>query len=64
VRSALYFSIWYKLKEANIEVPFPQRDLHVRDEEIRVRINSPLRSDRPEGSPGGDRRTDQTAPHA
>jgi small-conductance mechanosensitive channel len=41
VRSALYFSIWYKLKTAGIEVPFPQRDLHVRDEEIKVRIYSP-----------------------
>jgi small-conductance mechanosensitive channel len=41
VRSALYFSIWYKLKTAGIEVPFPQRDLHVRDEEIRVRIEPP-----------------------
>jgi small-conductance mechanosensitive channel len=40
VRSALYFSIWYKLKTAGIEVPFPQRDLHVRDEEIKVRIYS------------------------
>ena len=35
VRSALYFSIWYKLKAANIAIPFPQRDLHVRDEEIK-----------------------------
>lgn len=40
VRSALYFSIWYKLKGAGIEIPFPQRDLHVRDEEIKVRIFS------------------------
>ena len=35
VRSALYFSIWYELKKANIEVPFPQRDLHVRDEAVK-----------------------------
>ena len=41
VRSALYFSIWYKLKTAGIEIPFPQRDLHVRNEEIRVRIHPP-----------------------
>jgi len=31
VRSELLFSIWYKLKQAGIEIPFPQRDLHLRD---------------------------------
>jgi len=36
---ALYFSVWYKLKKENIEVPFPQRDLPVRDEADKVRIN-------------------------
>lgn len=36
VRSALYFSIWYKLKEAGIEIPFPQRDLHVRSGELKI----------------------------
>jgi len=41
VRSALYFSIWYKLKSAGIEIPFPQRDLHVRSGEIKVRIDPP-----------------------
>jgi small-conductance mechanosensitive channel len=46
VRSALYFSIWYKLKEAGIEIPFPQRDLHVRSGEIKVRLDSG-----PEGLP-------------
>jgi small-conductance mechanosensitive channel len=39
VRSALYFSIWYKLKGANIEIPFPQRDLHVRSGELKVRVD-------------------------
>jgi small-conductance mechanosensitive channel len=39
VRSALYFSVWYKLKGAHIEIPFPQRDLHFRGEEIRLRID-------------------------
>jgi small-conductance mechanosensitive channel len=46
VRTALYFSIWYKLKEAGIEIPFPQRDLHVRSGEIKVRLDSG-----PEGLP-------------
>ncbi len=40
VRSALYFSIWYRLKQANIEIPFPQRDLHVRSGELKVRMTS------------------------
>ncbi|MGD9211767.1 MAG: mechanosensitive ion channel [Desulfobacteraceae bacterium] len=30
VRSALYYSIFDALKEANIEIPFPQRDVYVR----------------------------------
>lgn len=29
-RSDLYFAIERKLRENNIEVPFPQRDLHLR----------------------------------
>lgn len=40
IRSTLYFSIWYKLKQANIEIPFPQTDLHVRSGEIKVRMTS------------------------
>jgi len=36
VKSALYFSIWYRLAEAGIEIPFPQRDLHVRSGELKV----------------------------
>jgi len=30
VSSELYFMIWYALTERNIEIPFPQRDLHLR----------------------------------
>ncbi|MDJ0721762.1 MAG: mechanosensitive ion channel [Desulfobacterales bacterium] len=30
VRSALYFAIFEALKAAGIEIPFPQRDLHIR----------------------------------
>ena len=41
VRSALYFSIWYKLKNAGIEIPFPQQDLHFRSGELKVRIDPP-----------------------
>jgi small-conductance mechanosensitive channel len=45
VRSALYFSIWYRLKKAGVEIPFPQRDLHFRSGEIPVA----LRPASPEG---------------
>jgi len=41
VRSSLYFAIWYKLKQAGIEIPFPQMDLHVRSGEVHVRMNPP-----------------------
>ena len=30
VRSALYFAIFEELKKAEIEIPFPQRDIHIR----------------------------------
>lgn len=30
VRSALYFAIFEELKKAGIEIPFPQRDIHIR----------------------------------
>jgi small-conductance mechanosensitive channel len=30
VRSALYFKIFAELHKANIEIPFPQRDIHIR----------------------------------
>jgi small-conductance mechanosensitive channel len=30
VRSALYFSVFEEFKKAGIEIPFPQRDIHIR----------------------------------
>lgn len=30
VRSSLYFAIFEELRKANIEIPFPQRDIHIR----------------------------------
>jgi small-conductance mechanosensitive channel len=30
VRSALYFAVFEAFKQAGIEIPFPQRDLHIR----------------------------------
>ncbi len=35
-RSDLNFAIERKLREAGIEIPFPQRDLHFRSGEVRV----------------------------
>lgn len=32
-RSDVLFSIWRKFKENNIEIPFPQRDLHIKNPE-------------------------------
>jgi small-conductance mechanosensitive channel len=47
VKSDLAVGVWKALKEANIEVPFPQRDLHLKslnEEELKSivqpRINS------------------------
>lgn len=38
VRSDLLFAIWYALKARGIEIPFPQRDLHIRSGELAVRL--------------------------
>ena len=42
LRSDVYFAIWYKLQEAGIEIPFPQRDLHVRS--MTAAVGQALRS--------------------
>ncbi len=31
VRSALYFAVFQEFKKAGIEIPFPQRDIHLRN---------------------------------
>jgi small-conductance mechanosensitive channel len=33
LKSRLYFEIFKKFKEQNIEIPFPQRDLHIKNDE-------------------------------
>ncbi len=36
LRSKLYFEIFKKFRENNIEIPFPQRDLHIKNTEFQV----------------------------
>lgn len=36
LKSQLYYAIFAKFKQHNIEIPFPQRDLHVKSEELSV----------------------------
>ena len=36
LKSKLYFEIFKKFRENNIEIPFPQRDLHIKNTEFRV----------------------------
>ncbi len=38
IRAELNYKIWWALKEAEIEIPFPQRDLHIRSADISVPI--------------------------
>ena len=40
-RSELNFAIVRKLREAGIEIPYPQRDLHFRDRLVRVEMKAP-----------------------
>ena len=32
IRSEIYFAVIKKFKENNIEIPYPQRDIHIKDE--------------------------------
>lgn len=43
VRSEVLLKIWDSFKEHNIEIPFPQRDLHIRSSEIEL-----VKRDRPD----------------
>ena len=35
-KSDLYYAIFVKFKENNIEIPFPQRDLHLRSSDVEL----------------------------
>jgi small-conductance mechanosensitive channel len=38
VRSALYYAIFEELKKAGIEIPFPQRDIHIRSSDVQRQL--------------------------
>lgn len=40
LRSQLYYAIFKKFKEQGIEIPFPQRDLHIKSGELPVNIKN------------------------
>jgi len=40
LKSQLYFSIFKKFNEHGVEIPFPQRDLHIRSGELPVELKS------------------------
>lgn len=40
LRSQLYFSVFKKFKEHGVEIPFPQRDLHIRSGELPVELKN------------------------
>jgi len=41
VRSEVLFALWAQLKDHGIEIPFPQRDLHLRSGTLRIDASSP-----------------------
>jgi small-conductance mechanosensitive channel len=51
VRSQLYYDILQKFRELNIEIPFPQRDLHVRSVDDSADASVPLLGAVPGGKP-------------
>lgn len=39
LKSQLYFEIFKRFKEENIEIPFPQRDIHIKNTEFTIKKN-------------------------
>lgn len=39
LKSQIYYATFKKFKEHNIEIPFPQRDLHIKNEEIKIKTS-------------------------
>ncbi len=40
LRSQIYYAAWKKLQAHNIEIPFPQRDLHIRSGSLEIKTSS------------------------
>jgi small-conductance mechanosensitive channel len=39
LKSQIYYAVFKKFEENNIEIPFPQRDLHIKNEEIKIKTS-------------------------
>jgi len=39
LKSQIYYAVFKKFKEHNIEIPFPQRDLHIKNEELKIKTS-------------------------
>ena len=39
LKSQIYYATFKKFKEHDIEIPFPQRDLHIKNEEIKIKTS-------------------------
>jgi len=39
LKSQLYFEIFKRFRETGIEIPFPQRDLHIKNEELNIKTS-------------------------
>lgn len=58
VRSEVLKKLWWLLKENDIEIPFPQRDVNLRDGEAFRDLITALREPRPDENTGSDPKTD------
>jgi len=45
LKSQIYFAVFKKFEENSIEIPFPQRDLHIKNEEIKIKTTYQERQD-------------------
>ncbi len=39
LKSQIYYAVFKKFEENNIEIPFPQRDIHIKNEEIKIKTS-------------------------
>jgi potassium efflux system protein len=56
-KSAVLFSIWDRFKEAGIQIPYPQREIYIRECPPSLIRHSSIREDQEDGKqdlPGGE----------